>query len=448
MFRFYIALWIAKFLMCFKRSASSDLPGRVALKICPKYLNIISRPKLTVAVTGTNGKTATAALINDFLKYSGMTTSFNEWGGNLTAGIAVNLTRGVSAFNKPKTDCSVLEGDEMIMDTEVVPLKPDYILVTNIAKDDFQRNGHPHNTFDHIEKAMRLLGDQTTAILNANDPISSMLDEGGRRIFYSMGDLMQKAYACKNPDIAQCPMCGAPLKYEYRNYRSIGKYHCSRCDFHRPQADYSAEFVDVLRGTIEINGFEYPLISGSAYNAFNELSVIALLRDMGYRENEIAVFLKTVSITDKCESSVSVNGTEFKTYKVESGNSSGASTVMESVVTDNASKIIVLMIDKEKEEGLNNENTAWIYDTDFEVLNNPSVMGIVFGGQLRRELFIRLQMAGIHEDKIKMLDNEDDIPYAFNVNAIERVYILYDSTKETKAEAARNLMVNHAKEGR
>ena len=114
------------------KKPKTDMPGLLACKMCPDFLEKISKPKLTITVTGTNGKTTTSTLLNDFLKSNGMTTSFNDWGANMMAGYAVNLIRGVSLFNKPKVDCSILGADELTLDTWMAKIKPDYLLVTNI----------------------------------------------------------------------------------------------------------------------------------------------------------------------------------------------------------------------------------------------------------------------------------------------------------------------------
>ena len=48
--------------------------------------------------------------------------------------------------------------------------------------DSITFDGHPENIFNHIEHCFRLLGDKTTGVLNANDPISCELDKDGRRV--------------------------------------------------------------------------------------------------------------------------------------------------------------------------------------------------------------------------------------------------------------------------
>ena len=67
MFKFYLALWVAKFSsVIFKILAKvssrkgTNLPGQLALNICPDFLAKVGKPEKIIAVTGTNGKTTTA----------------------------------------------------------------------------------------------------------------------------------------------------------------------------------------------------------------------------------------------------------------------------------------------------------------------------------------------------------------------------------------------------
>ena len=270
MFRFYIALWASKLMMAVYKilgDTKNDLPGLLASKICPNFLKLIKKPALTITVTGTNGKTTTSTLINDFLRSAGLTTSFNDWGANMQAGYSVNLIRAVNLLNKPVVDCSILEADELTLDELMPWIKPDYLLVTNICKDSLRRNGHPENIYNHIEHTLRQLGDHTTAILNANDPISSELGKDSKRVYFGMADTMRNPFENLGKDIAICPRCGGKLIYTYRHYRHIGKFRCEKCDFQTPHSKYFGEFVDFENRTMTISGHEYPLISDTIFHA-------------------------------------------------------------------------------------------------------------------------------------------------------------------------------------
>lgn len=451
MFRFYIALWASKLLMFLyklKGDTKNDLPGLLASKICPNFLKLIKKPALTITVTGTNGKTTTSTLINDFLRSAGLTTSFNDWGANMQAGYSVNLIRAVNLLNKPVVDCSILEADELTLDELMPWIRPDYLLVTNICKDSLRRNGHPENIYNHIEHTLRQLGDHTTAILNANDPISSELGKDSKRVYFGMADTMRNPFENLGKDIAICPRCGGKLVYTYRHYRHIGKFRCEKCDFQTPHSKYFGEFVDFENRTMTISGHEYPLISDTIFHAFNVLSAIAVLRELGYGENEISSFLATQKVTDIRESCVEYNGIEYYTFAAKSQNVSAASTVFEYMAKEPSDKDVVLLMDEVQDKNHPTETLSWLYETDYEFLNDPKIKRVIVGGHMYLNHKLRLLLAGLPEDRIVAVEDEADIPLYVDQSGIKKVYVLYETDCVSKAVNMRNSIVRYVKEGR
>ena len=451
MFRFYIALWASKLMMAVYKilgDTKNDLPGLLASKICPNFLKLIKKPALTITVTGTNGKTTTSTLINDFLRSAGLTTSFNDWGANMQAGYSVNLIRAVNLLNKPVVDCSILEADELTLDELMPWIKPDYLLVTNICKDSLRRNGHPENIYNHIEHTLRQLGDHTTAILNANDPISSELGKDSKRVYFGMADTMRNPFENLGKDIAICPRCGGKLIYTYRHYRHIGKFRCEKCDFQTPHSKYFGEFVDFENRTMTISGHEYPLISDTIFHAFNVLSAIAVLRELGYGENEISSFLATQKVTDIRESCVEYNGIEYYTFAAKSQNVSAASTVFEYMAKEPSDKDVVLLMDEVQDKNHPTETLSWLYETDYEFLNDPKIKRGIVGGHMYLNHKLRLLLAGLPEDRIVAVEDEADIPLYVDQSGIKKVYVLYETDCVSKAVNMRDSIVRYVKEGR
>ena len=451
MFRFYIALWASKLMMAVYKilgDTKNDLPGLLASKICPNFLKLIKKPALTITVTGTNGKTTTSTLINDFLRSAGLTTSFNDWGANMQAGYSVNLIRAVNLLNKPVVDCSILEADELTLDELMPWIKPDYLLVTNICKDSLRRNGHPENIYNHIEHTLRQLGDHTTAILNANDPISSELGKDSKRVYFGMADTMRNPFENLGKDIAVCPRCGGKLIYTYRHYRHIGKFRCEKCDFQTPHSKYFGEFVDFENRTMTISGHEYPLISDTIFHAFNVLSAIAVLRELGYGENEISSFLATQKVTDIRESCVEYNGIEYYTFAAKSQNVSAASTVFEYMAKEPSDKDVVLLMDEVQDKNHPTETLSWLYETDYEFLNDPKIKRVIVGGHMYLNHKLRLLLAGLPEDRIVAVEDEADIPLYVDQSGIKKVYVLYETDCVSKAVNMRDSIVRYVKEGR
>ncbi|MGB4125126.1 MAG: hypothetical protein WBK58_02315, partial [Dethiobacteria bacterium] len=75
------------------KQGGTTLPGRAALKISPQLTSYLAGqlPAGTIVITGTNGKTTTAALLAAVFKQDGWRCVHNEAGSNLDWGIASTL---------------------------------------------------------------------------------------------------------------------------------------------------------------------------------------------------------------------------------------------------------------------------------------------------------------------------------------------------------------------
>lgn len=455
MIRFYLALLVSKFIYLInriKKDERNDFPGLVANKICPKFLEYVKKPKLVITITGTNGKTTTSTLINNKLVESGMKVSFNDWGANLQAGYTLVLLRSVNIFNKVIKDAAVLEADEKTLAYNMGMIKPNYILVTNICKDSLRRNAHPEYIFNCINNTFKILGSNVTAILNANDPISSRLalDTNTKIIYYKMCNTNENPFENIVKDICLCPKCKTFIKYNYRNYRHIGDFYCENCDFKSFDADFYASKVDYKNRNIEIieNGEKtiYPLISDTIFNAYNVLSAVTLLRTIGIDKKNIATYLETQKVPEIRETCVTYNNIEYYTYGTKSQNVSAASTIFEYMAKEPSIKELVFCLDEVQDDNHPTETLTWLYETDYEFLNSPNIKKIVIGGHMYLNHKLRLLLAGVPDNKIVAVEDEKEIPKYIDKDGIEKVYVLFEIDCVTKAKNIRDAIVLKAKE--
>ena len=85
------------------------------------------------------------------------------------------------------------------------------------------------------------------------------------------------------------------------------------------------------------------------------------------------------------------------------------------------------------------ENTAWFFDTDYELLNDPSIVSIVDGGPRFRDMHIRLLMAGIPEEKMRFCDSEEKIFPLIETDGVDTFFIVHDLVDAIDMQA-RDLM--------
>lgn len=308
--RFRVALWGGKlFLARYRKQGrlQNDRPGMVAMRLYGGFLKYVAKPKLTIVVTGTNGKTSTASLVAQLLQGRGMTVSYNDWGANHHAGVARCLLDAVSWRNRPVKDAAVIEMDELISPEDVPDLKPQYIIVTNLSRDSMLRNAYPA----HIASRLRQTIHETPGamvILNADDPLSCFLgdQEKNRRVYFGLAPMGESQPAPLADDFAVCPRCGGTPVYTHRNRRHMGQFRCPGCGLEPKKPDVLAEELDLERGRMTLREPDgthiYPLPSSNVHTAANVAALVPLFRDLGVSPEELAELLKTVKLPQSRES--------------------------------------------------------------------------------------------------------------------------------------------------
>ena len=90
--RAFFAILLCKLLRFVSRvlhRGGTAMPGRYALKLCPDLLERLAKQVKTVAITGTNGKTTSARMIEEAFREQGLSYLTNRSGANLIDGITL-----------------------------------------------------------------------------------------------------------------------------------------------------------------------------------------------------------------------------------------------------------------------------------------------------------------------------------------------------------------------
>ena len=248
-----IAIWAAKIISTACRISGrqgATLAGKIALKMDPNILKDLSgqvREKIFV-VCGTNGKTTTNNLLCSAIEAEGKKLVCNNTGSNMLQGIVSAFVLAAGIIAKLDADYACLEVDEASTLRIFPHVKPDYMVLTNLFRDQLDRYGEIESTMDMLKRAMQMVPEMTV-IVNGDDSISSYVAMASGNPYKAYG-ISEKVFD-NEVEVKEgrfCQKCGAQLEYEFNHYSQLGTYKCPGCDFKRPAIDFDASEIDLTDG--------------------------------------------------------------------------------------------------------------------------------------------------------------------------------------------------------
>ena len=400
--KFYLSLIIAKTARCaislLSNSSGTSFAGKTVLEFYPEFLShcrgYIKNKSITV--TGTNGKTTTSGLVSNILETSGNSVVHNLKGANMLSGAANVFALELRPFKK--FDYSVIESDEAYLNKLYDYMPSDYLIVTNLFRDQLDRYGELTTTAALIQKAIDKNSD-LTLILNADDPLVTNFGRGRSSVIYYGFENVE--FDCKveksnaPTEVFNC-ICGKPLDYSKQFFAQQGHYSCT-CGYKRPQCTYSAnvkigtESSLLQVKTTEDKVYEFTTHLIGLYNAYNVLAAVAFALENGINPETIQKALDTYkSIFGRTEKRI-INGHQTLIQLIK--NPTGASEVLKTVDLDSN---IVIAINDNYADG---RDISWLWDSDFEQLKNASKL-IITSGTRANDMAARLKYAGVPQEKI------------------------------------------------
>lgn len=430
--KFYFAFYLAKIsiivLKIIRRDAT-QFPGKMAITLCPDFLNKIGKPKTIIAVTGTNGKTTVCNMIEDCLRENGYKFIDNQLGSNTNSGIASTFIKGANLLGKQKKDLAVFEIDERSSIRIYPYVKPTYLICTNLFRDSLMRNAHTEFISNMLTEN---IPKETKLILNGDDLIVSNLSPNNKRTYFGIDRISTDTNTCENitRDIIVCPKCDSKLEYEFVRYNHIGRAKCSKCEFKSPKIDYEVTSINFENKTMTIKHEEkeeiYDLINNNIINIYNMLATITLLKEIGLTQEQINKVLKKQKIVDTRYSKEKVKNIEVITQLSKGMNPIACSRAFDYVRKESGNKVVFVLLDDLHEAANGSENIAWHYDTDYEFLKDDSIKQILTAGARYLDTKVRLQMAEIDMGKVICKRDEKSLVEELNLKDIDKVFILHD----------------------
>lgn len=408
-FRAIIAILLCKALRLLSRllhRGGTAMPGRFALRVCPELLGLLAKDVKTVAITGTNGKTTSARMIEEAFSLRNMSYFANRSGANLISGITTEFVMNCSLGGKMRKEYAVIECDEAAARKVFGQLKPQVIVVTNLFRDQLDRYGEVTHTLENIREAIKG-APEALLCLNADCSLTASLalDLPNRVVYFGVDQGAVPSHGVPEiSDATHCIRCKREYEYDYISYGHLGGFRCPGCGYRRHAADYAV--TDVLEQRMDGSSIvmrvkgEKRLVTvnlPAMYNIYNAAGALAAVCEMGLGLDAAAEALAGF----KCgfgrmeQFSLGRGGTKMMLVK----NPAGCNQVIEFLQNIKEKFVLVVCLN---DRGADGTDISWIWDADFEGLSALSgrLEKVIVSGDRAADMRVRIKYAGISDAHI------------------------------------------------
>ena len=225
-------------------------------------------------------------------------------------------------------------------------------------------------------------------------------------------------------------------------YKDIGSAHCTKCGFRSPKADYDVTKVNESTGriTMSLKGkqADFKAVGTSVTDTYNLAGAIAVLSEFGLSAEQLKKSVEKLEIVKSRYDEEKIGDKQVIMSVAKGQNPVACSRVFSSIKNHTGKKAVVLMLDDLGDAEETSENTAWIYDTDFEFLNDDSITQVICSGVRRTDYKVRLLLAGVPEEKITCVEKESDAANEVDLDKADTIFFLYDVYTTSYAAISKN----------
>ncbi|MDR7421297.1 MAG: MurT ligase domain-containing protein [Armatimonadota bacterium] len=381
----------------------TTVPGRVALALAPGLIGrLVARlPGGVVLVSGTNGKTTTARLLDGVLAAAGRTAVHNRAGANLLPGIASALVERAGLDGRPRAEVGLFEVDEFALPAAVEATRPLVVVLLNLFRDQLDRYGEIDIIAERWARALAALPPGATVVANADDPMVADVAAtwAGRCLLFGLDDAPDRGGARTlehAADARYCYRCGVLYEYGLVALGHMGHYRCPRCGRARPAPAVRARTVR-LRGadgaffTLVLPDGEVAISTAlpGLYNVYDATAAAAGALALGADVATIARGLAATAPAFGRGERVALDGREALFLLAK--NPAGFNAVLRTVLDAEAAPVVLIAINDLAADG---RDISWLWDVDFEVLRDRA-RAVVVSGLRAEDMALRLKYAGV-----------------------------------------------------
>ena len=392
----------------------TDMPGRLALKICPELLSVLAKDVKSVAITGTNGKTTSARMIEQAFTELGLSYLANRSGANLISGVTTEFLMNATLGGRAKKEYAVIECDEAAAAKVFRQLKPRVVVVTNLFRDQLDRYGEVTHTLSNIRRAV-LDVPEAVLCLNADCSLTASLagDLPNRIAWYGVNEgAVPSRPVPELSDATHCIRCQTAYEYRYVTYGHLGGFRCPKCGYARPTPDYAVTAVTAQRAdgselVLDARGqsYEARVNLPALYNVYNAAGAVAAVSEMGFAPEHAIRALASFRCGFGRMEQFGLGRAGARMMLVK--NPAGCNQVLEFLQQEIREPFVLAVCLNDR--AADGRDVSWIWDADFELLPalGSRLERVLVSGDRAADMHVRVKYAGVPESRIsEMRDYE------------------------------------------
>ena len=418
------------------RGGGTSLPGKLLMRLDPHAIRALAGrlPQGSVAISATNGKTTTAAMVAAILERGGTRLVHNRAGANMAGGIASTLLEAARGGGIDG-ELGLFEVDEFWLPQLAEELQPRAVLLSNLFRDQLDRYGELETIAERWAEVVAALPADTRLVLNADDPLVADLGRERAHVttFGVEDDAMAQPQMQHAADSKHCRRCGHAYEYDAIYLGHLGRYRCPQCGRHRPEPDVVAEHVRLngtrdaaftlrIRGGAEEHSATVALPLPGLYNVYNALGAAALCHALGVPFEQIVAGLGAVEAAFGRAETIELDGRPLSILLIK--NPAGANEVLRTLALEdgvggNSIDLLAVLNDNTAD----GRDVSWVWDADFELLAGR-VRRITCAGTRAAELAVRLKYAGVEPERLVVVPELADALDAAHADGEGPLYAL------------------------